>query len=270
MRGASRSELEVLFRISAAVHQVVREAVGSPHRADVVGLGADGTPTEELDRAAESEVLRMLDAEDVPWDLVSEEIGHVRRGGGKTLVVDPIDGTTNTLRNLPFSTTSLALGTKDLAGVELGVVRDLYRGTTYWAVRGEGAFRDGRPIHPRPWNPRSELFLLNLGHHATERTVKLARRVRRVRSLGCASLEMVMVAEGSADAYVFENTPEPLNLRATDIAAAYRILEEAGGGVRDADGRPLNGFPLTVDRRTSVLGFGDPKFGDAAHSEGYL
>jgi fructose-1,6-bisphosphatase/inositol monophosphatase family enzyme len=268
--GSARAELEVLYRISVAVHQVVRNAEGSPHRADVVAMGADGTPTEELDRLAETEILKVLDAEGVDWNLLSEEIGHVTRGGQSTLVVDPIDGTSNALRNLPFSTVSLALGRRDLSGIDVGLVRDLHRGTTYWAARGQGAFRDGRPIRTRSWNPRSEIFFVNLGRPATERAARLAVKSRRIRSLGCASFEMLMVAQGSADGYFFENSPETRNLRATDVAAAYRILLEAGGGLGDAQGRPIDAFPLTVERRTSVFAWGDPKFRERAEEEGYL
>ncbi len=248
-----------MFRASLAVHRVVRDAATSPHRGDVVAMGADGTPTEELDRLAENEILRVLDAEGVGWDLMSEEAGHVARGGDRTLVVDPIDGTLNALRDLPFSAVSLALGSGTLDGIELGLVRDLSRGTTYWAERGGGAFRDGRPIRTRPWRPNAEILVINLGHRATARATALAGRGRRVRSLGCASLEMMMVAQGSADAYLFENSEERFNLRATDIAGAYRILLEAGGGVGDAQGRPIGAFPLGVEQRSSVLAWGDAK-----------
>jgi fructose-1,6-bisphosphatase/inositol monophosphatase family enzyme len=263
-------DLEVLVRISLAVQRAVRDAGSSPHRGDVVAMGADGSPTEELDRLAEAEILRVMDAEAVDWDLVSEEIGHVRRGGDRTLVVDPIDGTTNALRNLPFSTVSLALGRANLGGVDVGLVRDLYRGTTYWASRGEGAFRDGRPIRTRPWTPRSEILFVNLGSPATPRAHRLAGKARRIRSLGCASFELLMVAQGSADGYLFENASEHRNLRATDIAAVYRILAEAGGGISDAQGGSLEEFPLTVDRRTSVFGWGDPAFAKGAAEGGYL
>lgn len=259
MVAPTRPELEVMYRASLAVHRVVRDAATSPHRGDVVAMGADGTPTEELDRVAENEILRVLDAEGVDWDLLSEEAGRVARGGTRTLVVDPIDGTLNALRNFPFAAVSLALGVDSLGGIEVGLVRDLYRGTTYWAARGEGAYCDGRPIRTRPWNPRGEVILVNLGHRATERTVRLAGKGRRVRSLGCASLEILMVAQGSADAYVFENSNEKVNLRATDIAGAYRILLEAGGGVADANRQPLEAFPLGVERRTSVLAWGDAR-----------
>ncbi|MGA9840341.1 MAG: inositol monophosphatase family protein [Thermoplasmata archaeon] len=269
MAVGSSPELEVLYRVSVAVHRVVRDARSSPHRADVVAMGADGTPTEELDRLAESEILKVLDAEGVDWDLVSEEIGHVRRGGTRTLVVDPIDGSHNALRNLPFFTVSLALGARDLSGIDVGLVRDLHHGTTWWAVRGGGAFRDGRPVRTRPWNSKTETLFVNLGRNATERSVRLAGTGRRVRSLGCATLEMLAVAEGSADGYFFENAAEKANLRATDIAAAYRILLEAGGGFSDARGEPVETFPLQLERRTSVFAWGDVAFRTAAQ-EGYL
>ncbi len=259
-----------MFRASLAVQRVVRDAATSPHRGDIVAMGADGTPTEELDRLAENEILRVLDAEGVRWDLVSEEAGHVARGGDRKLVVDPIDGTLNALRHFPFSAVSLALGTDDLGGIELGLVRDLFRGTTYWAERGGGAFCDGRPIRTRPWNPRGDLLLVNLGNRATERSVDLAGRGRRIRSLGCASLEMMMVAQGSADAYLFENREAPRNLRATDIAGAYRILLEAGGGVTDAAHAAIDAFPLGVERRTSVLAWGDARLPAELRGSGAL
>ncbi len=250
-------ELGVLHRMGLAVERVARESQRSPHRADVVAMGATGTPTEELDRLAERAVIDTLEAESIDWNLVSEEVGVVRRGGERTLVLDPIDGTANAIRNLPFSTVSLALGRDDLGGIDVGLVRDLVRGTTYWATRGGGAFRDGRPIHTRPWPGRGEVVLVNLGRSASPRSAALVGRVRRVRALGCASLELSLVAEGAADAYVFENAEEERNLRVTDIAAGYRILTEAGGGVTDAGGRSLERFPLGVERRTSVLASGD-------------
>ncbi len=259
-----------MFRASLAVQRVVRDAATSPHRADVVAMGADGTPTEELDRLAENEILRVLDAERVDWDLISEEAGHVRRGGHLSLVVDPIDGTLNALRDFPFAAVSLALGSDTLGGIEIGLVRDLFRGTTYWAEQGGGAYRDGRPIRTRSWNPKGDVLLVNLGSRATERSVRLAERGRRIRSLGCASLEMVMVSQGSADAYLFENSEETRNLRSTDIAGAYRIVLEAGGGVSDAAHRSIDSFPLAVGRHTSVFAWGDAKLPAALKEGGAL
>ncbi len=261
MLGTADRDLGVLHRLGLAVERVARDSARSPHRADVVAMGASGTPTEEVDRLAESAILAALDAEGVDWNVVSEEIGRVERGGRRTLVIDPIDGTANAVRNLPFSTVSLALGERDLGGVDVGLVRDLARGTTYWAVRGGGAWRDGRRIRTRSWTGRGEVVLVNLGRAASPRSTALAGRMRRVRSLGCASLELALVAEGAADAYVYENAEPGRNLRATDIAAGYRILSEAGGGASNAEGAALETLPLGVDQRTTVLAWGDAAFG---------
>jgi fructose-1,6-bisphosphatase/inositol monophosphatase family enzyme len=253
-------ELEVLLRVATAVQGVVRQSGTSPHRGDVVAMGADGSPTEEIDRIAEAEVLAVLNEEGVDWDVLSEEIGRVHRGGSKTLVVDPIDGSHNALRNMPFATVSLGLGRDTLGSIEKGVVRDLTNGITYWASRDQGAYRDGRRIRTRPWDQRAELFFVNLGRHSTRPALDLAEHGRRIRSLGCASLEIAMVAQGAADAYFFENDTLPRNLRVTDIAAAYRILLEAGGEMTDAAGRPVAAIPLDLAEHTSVLAYGDPKF----------
>jgi fructose-1,6-bisphosphatase/inositol monophosphatase family enzyme len=263
-------DLEVMFRVCAAVHAAVKQEITSPRRADIVSMSAAGSPTEQIDKIAESRVLSSLDAEGVDWDVLSEEAGLIRRGGGDLLVVDPIDGSHNALRGLPFATVSLALGRTDLGGVEVGVVHDLSRGTNYWAVRGGGASRDGLPIRTRAWDPRREIFYVNLGRHATEVAARLATKARRVRSLGCASYELMMVAQGGGDAYFFDNDTETRNLRVTDIAAAYLILREAGGGMFTAQRGELERMPLALGQHTSVLGWGDSKFPSEASSLGYL
>lgn len=169
-----------------------------------------------------------------------------------------------------MSTVSLALGQSTLGDIDVGVVHNLDNGVTHWAVRNHGAFRDGHRLHTRTWEARTELFCVNLGRHSTPRASRLAERGRRVRSLGCASLELAMVAQGSADAYFFENDDEGRNLRVTDIAAAYLILREAGGGITDTKEQPLDAFPLNLERRTSVFAWGDPSFARHAVSEGYF
>lgn len=270
MGQATAEELEVLFRISYAVRHAVRQSGASPIRGEIVAMGADGTPTEEIDRIAEAQVFSSLEEEAVDWSVLSEEAGLVRRGGTRLLVVDPVDGSHNALRGFPMSTVSLALGTETLGDVDAGVVHNLDNGVTYWAQRGRGAFRDGRRLRTRTWEPRTELFCVNLGRHSTARAARLSEKGRRVRSLGCASLELAMVAQGSADAYFFENDVEGRNLRVTDIAAAYLIVREAGGGIVDAMQQPLENFPLSLDRRTTVFAWGDRAFADHAVSEGYL
>ncbi|EQD33513.1 bifunctional inositol-1 monophosphatase/fructose-1,6-bisphosphatase, partial [mine drainage metagenome] len=217
-------DLELLVRLSARVHRAVREWSRAPRRGEVVGMGADGSPTEALDRVAEAEILLQMEREGVDWNLLSEERGFVARGGRQTLVADPIDGSLNALGGFAPATVSLGLGDERLGRIEVGLVHDLFRGTNYWAIRGRGAFRDGERIAPRKYRPGHDLLCASLGSRATREVQDRAAAARRIRSLGCASLEILSIAEGYADGYLFAHGDPSQNLRVTDIAAAYRIL----------------------------------------------
>jgi fructose-1,6-bisphosphatase/inositol monophosphatase family enzyme len=248
-------ELDLLVRMAHTVERGVVQERMSPNPFRVVSMGADGTPTEEVDRIAEAQVLSFLEQEKLDWNLLSEEIGYVHRGGDRVLVLDPIDGSYNVLRGLPLGTVSLALGRETLGDVDVGVVHDIMSGSTYWATRGGGAYNDGRRITTRDWRKGGDLFFLNLNHNSSQRVRGLAARARRIRSLGSASLEISLVAKGSGDLYLSESNSETANLRVTDIAAALLILKEAGGNALRADGSPLE-MPLTLKERTSVLAWG--------------
>lgn len=262
------SDLETLVRLSYAVHNAVRQVLSSPHKEREVAMGASGSPTAELDRVAEAQVLSFLEQERVPWNVLSEELGFIDRGGKDLLVLDPVDGSHNALRGLPFATVSMALGREKLSDVRVGLVHDIDTGLTFWATQGGGAWMDGRKLTTRPWVPHEELFFVNLGANASPRAHAIAQRSRRVRSLGCASFEIAMVAQGGADGYFSENAPANLNLRVTDIAAAALILREAGGGVADSHGRPLD-LLLNLENRTSLLAWADKRLLQEGHREGY-
>jgi fructose-1,6-bisphosphatase/inositol monophosphatase family enzyme len=261
-------DLELLVRLSYAVHNAVRQALTSPHRERQVAMGASGSPTAELDRIAEAQVLSALEEEGIHWNVLTEELGYIDRGGKDLLVVDPVDGSHNALSDLPFATVSLALGKEMLSDVRAGVVLDLDTAIIYWATKGGGAWLNGRRLSTRPWVPHEELFFVNLGANASSRAHALAQRARRVRSLGCASFEMSMVAMGGADGYFSDSQPTSLNLRVTDIAAAQLIVREAGGGIADSHGRPVD-LPLSLEHRTSLLAWGDKRLLADGHREGY-
>lgn len=258
VRDTPHADLERLIHLSYIVHSVARQALNSPNRSRVVAMGASGTPTQEVDRVAEAQVLSVLEQEKIPWNVLSEELGFIDRGGDRMLILDPIDGSHNALAGLPFSTISLALGRKTLADVDMGVIHDLDTGTTYWAEKGRGAFHEGRRLTVRPWVRDQEILMVNLGSVASSRAQKIATLGRRIRSLGCASFEIAMVAQGAADCYFNENVPAARNLRVTDIAAAQLLLREAGGGISQANGEPLD-VPLDIEARTSVFAWGDPR-----------
>ncbi len=245
---------ELLLELADAVQHAVAEIVEDP--GEILGRGADGAPSTRIDRVAEAAVFRVLDYEDAPLNVLSEEAGFVDRGGDATLVLDPIDGTHNALRGVPAYSVSLAIGRSRLADVAEGLVRDLVSGATYYAAQGQGARLNGRPIEVHPYDPKDLLFSVYLGSNAHPEAARVAAIARRVRNLGAASLDLCLVARGAADLYYMHTAVADTKLRAVDIAAGTLIVREAGGLVLDMTGRDLD-MSLEPTARTDLVAAGD-------------
>lgn len=219
-------------------------------------MGADGSPTALVDRVAEEAVLRTLEEEGAEFNVLSEEAPFLDRRSPWTLVVDPVDGTHNAMARLPVYSVSLALCQEDLQGAAYAVVRDLESGWSYEAERGKGAWLNGERIRVRRFVPERSLFSVYLGSNAHPRAFELAGRCRRLRNLGAASLDMCLVAAGSADLYYMHSIATDLELRITDVAASALIVREAGGEVYDLAGNALN-MPLEATHRSNLAALGD-------------
>ena len=227
-------------------------------RGKEIALGADGTPTSSLDKLAEDAILEVVMERDLPFNILSEEAGMINRGKDRTLVIDPIDGTQNAIMGVPFYSVSLALGTKSMKDVEVALVQNLVTGDTYYAEKGMGAYLNGARIRVRSCSPQDIMFLMYMGLYSAPETFQIMKRARRSRALGCASLEMCLVAEGRADAYYINCDVYEKAIRVVDIAASALVLREAGGEIVSLDGRSLDmGFNLK--ERSNYLAYGDEK-----------
>ncbi|MFO8133597.1 MAG: inositol monophosphatase family protein [Thermoplasmatota archaeon] len=212
-----------------------------------VCMGADGTPTQHIDKIAEDVALEVIDGR---VNVLSEEAGYVDNGREYTMVLDPVDGTRNAVNGVPFYCTSIAIGQRRLSDIAFGLVRNLPTGDTYTAEVGNGAACNGRPISVQQ---RDEpLFSLVLGTSGAEDTWQRVRH-HHIRSLGAAALEMSLVAAGALDAYYQANE----YLRVTDFAAGTLLVREAGGGVYNSHGGELD-VPLDLEVRSSVLAVSGP------------
>jgi fructose-1,6-bisphosphatase/inositol monophosphatase family enzyme len=138
----------------------------------------------------------------------------------------------------------------------MALVMNLVTGDTFYAEKGKGAFLNGTRIHVRKYVPHSSTFLCYLGKYSTSDTLELMRQARRSRSLGCASLEMCLVAQGKVDAYYLNCEVLERAIRVVDIAASALILWEAGGEIVDMNDHPLD-MPLNLRDRRNYLAYGD-------------
>lgn len=222
-----------------------------------LGIGAGGDPVKQVDLAAETAIVGTLATCGVSFTLISEESGEKTYGKKPSecfVTTDPIDGTTNLLRGISFYATSIAVSkTRNLNGVFAALVTDLFHGTTYSAQKGIGAHRDNKRIAPSQNASLSDAVIgLDLNSYRVERIAPrltdLIGKTKHIRHLGANALELCYVADGTIDAFVDIRG----KLRATDIAAAWLIVQEAGAFMTTTDGKPLN-FKLSPKQKVEFV-----------------
>lgn len=251
---------EICYDLIKESQRAISPLIGSQKGGEIVKMGADGTPTTLIDLVAEDKVMEVLEGVDRPLTLISEEIGEVNMGEGHpeaVLIVDPLDGTSNAIKNIPAYGISVAVApilpghkrSLTIKDIQLGVVKNYATDDIYSAVRGQGAFNNGKSLTP---SPKQDLSHISLGAYVYRMDMGkievLCKSVRRMRILGAVAIEISYVADGTYDAFVDVRN----NLRVVDVAAAKLILEESGGIVTDSDGKSLNGA-LNVMEKTSLV-----------------
>lgn len=216
---------------------------------DVVGMGADGTPTSRADRDVEAAMLEI--AAEHQLNILSEEAGRVDHGGALTAVIDPVDGTRNAGRGIPFFCTSVAVG-RD-GRLDAGVVVNLVTGDAYSAARGQGAALNGEPVRSRGFDPSDVAVALIADYADTTDVERLQRRDWHIRDLGSAALELCLVGTGALDAF---HVPRPW-LRVIDVAAGTLFVREAGGRVVAPGTRDDLATPFDLETRLALTAVHD-------------
>lgn len=235
--------------IANAIDSAVRECIGAADSGRILYMGADGTPTTRIDDAAERAALRILKNDGRSVRLVSEEMGEVIFGDDPefTVVLDPLDGTYNALRGIPFYSVSIAIGRTDLSQIHYGYVKNLVTGETYTAERNRGAFLNGEEIHVSS-RKDTDPYCASIYGCAFAGRDFLNQNGKKVRLLGSAALELCYVAAGKLDAFIDARN----RLRVNDVAAGKLIVEEAGGVVTDDFGAVLSN-PLMIKERVKIV-----------------
>ena len=215
----SDEELAQLLRTAA---RAVQAAI-SGHR----GRGLSGLrPTQyHADLVADAAAIEVLTAAGL--QVLSEESG--RSGEGSLVcVLDPIDGSTNFDRGIPYFSTSMCV--LDAGRMRCSLVANLATDTWYEATLGGGATRDGEPIRPSSATSIKGSILSFSGFPG--RHGGWAQH----RALGSAALELCAVADGSLDAFGVVGTAQ---LSPWDYLGGLLVVSEAGGIVVDLDDAEL-------------------------------
>ena len=227
------------------------DLVGTKAASNFICMGADGTPTVEIDVAAEKAILEVLKASGRPMRVLSEEMGELAIGDVPEFIVilDPLDGTYNASVGIPFYNVSIAFAAPDLSELYFGYVSNLAAREEYYAQAGKGAYLNGEAIETSKRQNLKELCVSVYGYRGNvEKVKKLYSSIRRARLFGSVALELCYVGSGKLDAFIDVRNA----LRVTDIAAGSLILKEAGGLVTDGLGNPIR-LPNNVVSRIEMV-----------------
>ncbi len=229
-------QIQDLAQLCRQAGELLHDKEGSTHirkkgRADYVT---------QVDMAVQTFFARELPQRWPHIQFMSEEQSNAHLDPNAPMwVLDPVDGTCNLIHDLHMSAISLAL--VEEGRVVMGIVYNPFTGELFHAVRGQGAFLNGQPIHVSDQKELAD-SLIAIGtspYHKewAEENFALFRRLFEVgsdiRRMGTASLDLAYVACGRMDAYLERG------LKPWDFAAGLLLVEEAGGQVQDYQGNPL-------------------------------
>jgi myo-inositol-1(or 4)-monophosphatase len=243
---------------------VAREAAATARRmraGAITGVETKSTRTDVVtaaDRAVERQVVDALRAARPGDGVLGEEYGESASRAGSAepgavrWILDPIDGTVNYLYGIPQYAVSLAA---EVDGVVIaGVVINAATGDEWTATLGGGAWRAGRRLRCSAQTDLAQVLLgTGFGYDAARRAhqgavlAQLITRVRDIRRIGAASLDLCSVSEGQLDAY-YEKGLNPW-----DHAAGGLVATEAGAIVGGLAGAPA-GLDMVVAAPPAVFG----------------
>lgn len=241
MRSMSNPELrrcvEAARRAAVEAGALLLRHVGRPRRVRTKRSAIDLVT--EIDRASERLIYAALDRACPGFGFLGEEHGE-RAGSVRSplrWIVDPLDGTNNFVHGLPIFGVSIALERE--GAILAGVIYDPMRRELFHAMRGAGAFLNGRRIRVSP-TPHLSHSLLSTGFSTTFLTrdqpylrwfQAAQRHSHGVRRIGSTVWCLAAVAAGRLDGF-YERDLWPW-----DMAAGMLLVEEAGGRVTDLAGR---------------------------------
>ncbi|MFN8845539.1 MAG: inositol monophosphatase family protein [Bdellovibrionales bacterium] len=250
---------EVLKKALAVVREGRFSLLGYLGQLEKVEVKLQAGLVSEADRETELLIKRGLQSIASDWEFLGEEESFLNGdkipapSGHPRWILDPLDGTTNYIHRFPIFCISLAL---EFEGeLQLAIIDCLVTQETFTAIRGQGAYRNGKAIHvSQTSNLKDSLLATGFfpdNIEALKEQVRvfsyLVERTRGIRRAGAAAYDLCMVAQGTFDGFW-----EP-NLKPWDVAAGQLLVEEAGGVVLNRQGNRHNPYDNYIIATNSKL-----------------
>lgn len=240
--------IDFLKQLAINVYEVVNPLLGTKEAAKRSKRGAGGDISMEIDIIAENAIVDTLEKANVNILLISEELGEKYIGNAEkaklnqnVLIVDPLDGSSNAVRGVPYCSVSIAYAIgNQISDIKKAVILNLNTKDLYMAEKGKGAFLNNTKLEVSDLDISQKCFFeLNLPmKNLIDNLQKLApiiRRFYRIRILGSSALTLCQIASGSMEAFINLRNSN----RLVDVAAGMIILKEAGGKIFSLDGTEI-------------------------------
>ena len=247
--------VEELRKTGKKLLEIIPRVAGSADASVKLRRGASGDQTFYIDEMAEKivvEAIEKISQNGISFTLISEECGIKRFGTENNIkiLLDPIDGSNNAKRGVPYYATSIAiLDGERLRDILVGYVVDLSSNKEYWAIRGEGAWCNGERIICRSSDEFDMVaFEASVPAKDIERLMPLLKSSRKVRCLGAIALDLALMGAGAIDVTAI-GTPS----RSFDYAAGMLILKEAGGIITDIEGGEIGDISAGLERTVPLI-----------------
>ena len=233
--------LDEVLKVSDDAASFIRSQAGKVD-AGQIEIKSRNSLVSYVDKEAERIIVEGLNKIIPGAGYITEEGTVAQQTSEYTWVIDPLDGTTNFLQQIPVYAVSIGLMHEEK--LILGLVSDVEQRETFYAWKGGGAWCNGQPIHVSQRTDVNDAVVATGFPYASRDVLPqltaifdyFLKNARGIRRLGSAAIDMAYVACGRFDAY-YETTLNPW-----DIAGGIILVEEAGGRVTDfrGDGDMMN------------------------------
>lgn len=262
--------LEKLEEIAIKTRDLVKPLLGTEEGAKNMGKGAGGDISKNIDILAENMIIEELEGLNETIKVITEERGELLLNPSTRVtpnayhvIIDPIDGSFNATSGVPIAAISIAFGSGPFVkNITDAVVLNVYTGDIYKASKKKGAWLNGKRLILK--DTKKDVKGIALGIDLNPKNPEQGRvdymneldfildSPRKIRVLGCNAIGTCLVATGALDCFMDIRG----NLRFLDIAAAWLIVNEAGGSVfdwNDGDIKQLDDLNLKLHMKIQLL-----------------